>query len=819
MKNLLLLLFLSTTFFTNNSYSQCSPDNEAPVARCKTEGEVIDQQVTDAPGLVTSNYGFAQTFKAGVTGMMTAIDMKVWVEYGPTSAVFPVMIKSGSDPAGGTVLGQTTISVTNNNDTEYHIEFPTPFPVTAGSAYVVVVEDGGINPGAALARIKAEDYADGSYYAEINPGQYLNIASVDLGFTTYVSSTIFSTEIGGNGMATVSGNDIDDQSTDNCGIVSYVANPSSFDCYALGTPTVTLTVTDAAGNTATCSTTINLSDPNSNCCQAPTAVCNDFTVELNGSGSAGILPDDVGGASTANCGTQSETVLPNSFNCSNIGPNTVTYTITDINGATATCTSVVTVEDNIKPSLTCQGNTVVDADQGACEATVTLNIPANSDNCAVTTLRYRHRQVDDQGNEIMGMDWSSWSPSSSPTTVLPIGFNQIQWQAKDASNNQKKCSFIIEVEDGEAPTPVCLNPIIGFNGENDILLDETKVWDDVSSTDNCGSVLFFSVTPDNITCDQVGSVIPVTVTVEDSNGNTAECTSSVTVGGLPCGWSANPNGVNCPGGSQGSYDPNANSFSVSSDGCYNPNYYSSSDSYGYVGTEICGDGEIIAQITQVSGNGFAGIIMREDLTAGSKMIRVGIDGINLTKRGLRNSTGGLAFNHQFQTQGKNWLRLSRSGNVFSAYHSTDGINWGAIIMTPIPMGNCLELGFYAESNAANGTVVGTFENVSINSAAPLISPDQPNFEVNNDLDVERNIRVFPNPAGNEAWIDLGQIDDQKVSTQIFNNLGKLIHQIPASQRVEGTIQLNLEDWEAGLYLIKIQIGEEQVITKRLLHQN
>lgn len=51
-----------------------------------------------------------------------------------------------------------------------------------------------------------------------------------------------------NDMATITGQDIDNNSTDNCGIVSYDVDPNTFD--TAGDYDVTLTVTDAAGNTS-----------------------------------------------------------------------------------------------------------------------------------------------------------------------------------------------------------------------------------------------------------------------------------------------------------------------------------------------------------------------------------------------------------------------------------------------------------------------------------------------------------------------------------------------------------------------------------------
>ena len=46
------------------------------------------------------------------------------------------------------------------------------------------------------------------------------------------------------------------------------------------------------------------------------------------------------------------------FTCADLGPNEVTLTVTDVNGNTSECSSTVSVEDNIPPTLTCQDITI-----------------------------------------------------------------------------------------------------------------------------------------------------------------------------------------------------------------------------------------------------------------------------------------------------------------------------------------------------------------------------------------------------------------------------------------------------------------------------
>ncbi len=54
----------------------------------------------------------------------------------------------------------------------------------------------------------------------------------------------------------------------------------------------------------------------------------------------------------------------NTFDCSNVGANQVTLTVTDIHGNTATCVASVTVLDNTAPIAVCQDITLELGDDG-----------------------------------------------------------------------------------------------------------------------------------------------------------------------------------------------------------------------------------------------------------------------------------------------------------------------------------------------------------------------------------------------------------------------------------------------------------------------
>src|SRR5690606_37944066 len=71
----------------------------------------------------------------------------------------------------------------------------------------------------------------------------------------------YSVTLDASGNATITTADIDNGSTDNCGIQSMSLDNTAFDCADLGANTVTLTVRNYAGNVSTCTATVTVLDP------------------------------------------------------------------------------------------------------------------------------------------------------------------------------------------------------------------------------------------------------------------------------------------------------------------------------------------------------------------------------------------------------------------------------------------------------------------------------------------------------------------------------------------------------------------------------
>jgi hypothetical protein len=170
-------------------------------------------------------------------------------------------------------------------------------------------------------------------------------------------------------------------------------------------------ITDAAGNMRTYTQVISVQDT-----QKPTAICKDINLTLDDFGNASITPQQLDGGSSDNCTPAANllfTASKTAFNCAQLGPNVVTFTVTDICGNTSTCTAIVTV---------LEGN-------GKCNPTYDVN---GSDPCVC--LNNASTLTDGQFSELIqiqalaGQTWSVashtglFSPNSPnpPNAPLPI---------------------------------------------------------------------------------------------------------------------------------------------------------------------------------------------------------------------------------------------------------------------------------------------------------------------------------------------------------------------------------------------------------------
>ncbi|MGJ8683502.1 MAG: FG-GAP-like repeat-containing protein [Nonlabens sp.] len=151
------------------------------------------------------------------------------------------------------------------------------------------------------------------------------------------------------GNAVITPQDIDNGSAAGCNaITSLTLDRDTFTCADTATPvTVTLFMQDDAGVTTTGTAQVTVVDP-----ALPTAIAQDITVSLDENGNVVLDAIDLDNGSAAGCSIiVNRTVTPASLDCTNIGANMVTLTVTDGNGNTDSTNAIVTVIDDLGPQI------------------------------------------------------------------------------------------------------------------------------------------------------------------------------------------------------------------------------------------------------------------------------------------------------------------------------------------------------------------------------------------------------------------------------------------------------------------------------------
>lgn len=193
-------------------------------------------------------------------------------------------------------------------------------------------------------------YADGMGSKDLPPSNFqkfcsgnfsLDLCAVDNTPPIALCNDL-SIQLDANGMAGITAEEVDNNSTDDCGIASLGLSTETFTCEDLGTQYVTLIVTDEKGNTASCEAEISVTDV-----IAPQAVCLNSTVEIQPDGQYTLMESDVFDMinSSDNCAITAVDFPATTYTCEEVGMSfVVPATISDQSGNTDDCTANILVE-------------------------------------------------------------------------------------------------------------------------------------------------------------------------------------------------------------------------------------------------------------------------------------------------------------------------------------------------------------------------------------------------------------------------------------------------------------------------------------------
>ncbi|SNS76989.1 Por secretion system C-terminal sorting domain-containing protein [Belliella buryatensis] len=189
-------------------------------------------------------------------------------------------------------------------------------------------------------------------------------------------------QLDSGGNAGISWEDIDEGSTDNCGIVERILSKSTFTCSDLGEISMTYTVRDASGNESTAEVKVTVVDDLKPVIQAKSTI----TLQLDSGGNAGLSWEDIDEGSTDNCGIVERILSKTEFTREDNGEQTITYTVKDANGNASVHTITVLINDR-SPIIGFPSN--LDTETVILGTPKTINLSVNNngaDNLILTAI-------------------------------------------------------------------------------------------------------------------------------------------------------------------------------------------------------------------------------------------------------------------------------------------------------------------------------------------------------------------------------------------------------------------------------------------------
>lgn len=205
------------------------------------------------------------------------------------------------------------------------------------------------------------------------------------------------------------------------GTVTLNASPTSGSTFAIGTTTVNLSATDAAGNDATASFTVTVQDTIAPAVTAPVDIVAEAT---SADGAVVTFP---AAAATDAVGVTSNTAAPASGSTFPLGDTNVTVTAKDAAGNVGSADFTVTVVDTTAPVVTAPPDQTLEA-TSASGAAATFAASA-TDAVGVDSITYSH----------------------APGSTFGLGATVVTATATDAAGNSSNVTFKVTVVDTTAP--------------------------------------------------------------------------------------------------------------------------------------------------------------------------------------------------------------------------------------------------------------------------------------------------------------------------------------------------------------------------------
>ena len=153
--------------------------------------------------------------------------------------------------------------------------------------------------------------------------------------------------------------------------------------------------------------------------------------------------------------------------------------------------------------------------------------------------------------------------------------------------------------------------------------------------------------------------------------------------------------------------------------------WDTSDQFQFVNQPITGDAEIIAKVNSLTNTNTyakAGVMFRETLTPTSKHAMTDVSAAAGIEFLSRDTVSGITTATVAAGTAPKWIRITRSGNVFTSYSSDNGTTWTQL-GTPktIAMASTVYVGMAVTSHANGTLTTGVFTDVTVRNITPPVN--------------------------------------------------------------------------------------------------
>ncbi len=598
-----------------------------------------------------------------------------------------------------------------------------------------------------------------------------------------------------NGSATITTDDINNGSS----IGNLSLSQEDFTCDNVGPNMVVLTASNS-GQNVTCESVVTIIDSTE-----PVAICQDVILTLDDNGSAVLLSNMIDAGSSDNCGISSYVIGQENFGTSNIGANSITFTVIDNSGNASICTSTVTVQEqsplscqNISIPLSQSGSASIEPSDLTTGIFISLELSQTDFDCSnIGTNLITVTATDDQGQTftcdvtvavediypptVACQNYSAYLDENGIADFVPqnlvlvsfdecgfatlsstelscdnIGENIVTITATDASGNMSTCESTVILFDTIAPIAICQSITVGLNGEGSTMITASMINDE--SMDNC-SLEIFNLSQTVFNTEDIGEN-DIELTVTDAGGNSSSCTSIVTVQSelleptMTC-----PNDMSVEGNGDCTLDmPSFQEEAVMI------NFCSPLDELTY--TQIPAIGEIVTGTTDVT---LTVVDECENTSTCSFAITISGLEIPLIEEEGTISTSVEGINYQWYVCGGNAIQ----GANESTFTPEESGEYSVFVITGACGGSsdCIEV------------IVTGIEEQALNY----------------------DVSLFPNPNNGQFTVRIEDMKNEDISLQVYNNLGQLILSKKIYGEQETGIDLGIQS--AGMY--SLRLGNEK----------